>query len=429
MNQQFHSNSLHQKTVLPNGLRVLTASMPHALSVAISIYLGAGSRYESAPESGVSHFVEHLCFKGTEQRPTPKDVAETIDRVGGVLNAATDRELTVYYAKVARPHLELALDILADLVCNPIFDPQEMEKERHVILEELAAVEDSPSQMVDLLLDATIWPDQPLGWDVAGTPESVTAISRPSALSYLQRQYVPNNAVISVAGNVEHQQVVDIIAGTVSGWNPGQPSAWFPARNGHRAHLGLRYKRTEQAHLVLAVPGIPIDHPDRQVLSMLSIILGESMSSRLFMELRERRALAYEVSSYVTHFLDTGLFSVYVAVDPKRATEAIPPALEELAKLRDEAVTDEELARAREIAKGRLLLRMEDTRNVSGWLGSQELLAGRVRSVEEVVTAVDAVTADDIWRLSRELFRQEQLFAAVVGPYRTDKRFLPLLAL
>ncbi|HZP25904.1 MAG TPA: pitrilysin family protein, partial [Dehalococcoidia bacterium] len=324
---------MYQKTVLSSGLRVLTAKMPHALSVGISVYLGAGSRYERQPEAGVSHFVEHLCFKGTEKRPTPKEVAETIDRVGGVLNAATDRELTVYYAKVARTHMPLALDILTDLVCNPTFDPDEMEKERHVILEELASVEDSPGQMADLLLDATIWPDQPLGWDVGGTPESVTSISRPAALDYLQRQYVPNNAVIAVAGNVEHEEVVQLVDRTVSSWTTGSPSSWFPARDGHQARLGLRYKNTEQTHLVLAVPGLAQDHPDRQVLSLLSIILGESMSSRLFMEIRERRALAYEISSYVTHFLDTGLFSVYAAVDPAKATEAIPPMLAELAQL------------------------------------------------------------------------------------------------
>ncbi|HXG36982.1 MAG TPA: pitrilysin family protein, partial [Dehalococcoidia bacterium] len=248
---------MYQKTVLPNGLQVLTAPMPQVRSVAVSFYLGAGSRYEQETEAGLSHFVEHLCFKGTVRRPTPKEIAESIDRVGGILNAATDREYTVYYAKVAQGHFDLALDLLADLIRNPVFEPGEMEKERKVILEELAAVEDSPAQVADLLLDGLIWPHQPLGWDVGGTPETVSAITRPLALDYTHRQYVPNNAVLSVAGAVEHERVLEQVQRTLGDWSKGRPSPWFAAQNGQRQHLGVRYKSTEQAHVVLAVPGLP----------------------------------------------------------------------------------------------------------------------------------------------------------------------------
>lgn len=420
---------MYQKTILPNGLRVLTAPMPHTHSVAISVYVGAGSRYERKEEAGLSHFVEHLCFKGTERRPTAKEVAEAIDGVGGLLNGGTDRELTVFYAKVARPHLDIALDLLVDLVRCPRFDLEEVEKERQVVLEELAMVEDSPPQLVDVLMDATLWPDQPLGWDVAGTPESVTVLTRQQAFDYLHHQYIPNNIVVSVAGNVEHQEIVDWVWKHLGLWAGGVPSRWFPVSNGRGPRWSLRYKTTEQAHISLAVPGLPINHADRYALNFLSVILGEGMSSRLFMELREKKGLVYDVHSYVTHFLDTGAFSVYAGVDPKNAVDAVGLILAELATIRDEGISEEELVKARELSKGRLLLRMEDTRNVSGWIGAQELLLGDVRTVDQVLADVEAVTREDVQRVARQLLRTEYLHLAIVGPYRTDRRFVPLLRL
>jgi predicted Zn-dependent peptidase len=395
----------------------------------VSIYLGAGSRYEGPAESGLSHFVEHLCFKGTEKRPTPRDISHVIDSVGGVLNAATDRELTVYYCKVARPHLEPAVDVLVDMLRRPLFAPEEVEKERRVIMEELAAVADSPPQQVDILLDETLWPDQPLGRDVAGSEATVSTISREMALEYLHRQYAPNNAVVSVAGAIEHDEVLELVQAALGDWPRGIPTGWFPAVNGQDgARLSLRYKKTEQAHISLAVRGLPSRHPDRFVLDLLSVVLGEGMSSRLFLELRERRGICYDVHSYTGHFLDAGAFVVYAAVDPAKATEAVEALLVELARLR-EGVSEEELARVKELAKGRLLLRMEDTRTVSGWIGSQELLLNHVRTADEVVELVGAVTVADLVRVARDLILADQLSVAIVGPFRSDKRFAPLLRL
>jgi len=422
-------NSFYQRTTFPNGLRVLTSSMPHTHSISVCIYIGAGSRYERDEEAGVSHFLEHLLFKGTEKRPTAKEIAEVIDGVGGMMNGGTDREYTVYYIKVARPHLHLALDVLFDLIRRPLLNPQEMEKERQVVLEELAMVVDSPSQLADLLLDSILWPDQPLGRDVAGTPESVARISREMALDYLHRQYIPNNIVVALAGNVEHQEAVDAIWQALGDWPAGAPSTWLPALNGDGPRCAVRYKTSEQAHVCLALRGLPLNHPDRYTLSFLSIILGEGMSSRLFLELREKRGLVYDIHSYVSHFLDTGAFSVYTGVDPKNAVQALQVVLTELARLRDEGPSSDELTKARELSKGRLLLRMEDTRNVSGWIGGQELLLGSVRSVEQVVAEMEAVTLEDLQRLARHLIVPEQLHLAVVGPYRSDKRFAPLLRL
>lgn len=423
-------NGAFRLTTLENGLRVITAPMPHTRSVAVSCYVGAGSRYETDEQAGLSHFVEHLCFKGTERRPTPLAVSEAIDSVGGVLNAATDRELTVYYCKVSRPHFELALDVLADLIRHPLFAPEETEKERQVILEELAMVADSPVQQVDILLDETLWPNQPLGRDVAGSETSVSALSRQMALDYLHRQYVPNNAVVSVAGAITHDEAIARIAKALGDWMPGTPGAWFPALDGQEApRVSLKYKATEQAHLSLAVRGLPLEHPDRYVLSLLSVLLGEGMSSRLVMELRERRSLCYDVHSYVNYFLDTGAFAVYAGVDPARAKEALGALLEELARLRDGGPTEEELTRAKELAKGRLLLRMEDTRAVSDWLGAQELLTRRIRTVDEVTERIDAVTEDDLRRVARDLLVSDRLNLAVVGPFRSERRFASLLRL
>jgi len=419
---------LHEKTTLANGLRILTAPMPHAYSVAIAIYVGAGSRYERKQEAGLSHFVEHLCFKGSQKRPTSKDISEAIDRVGGILNGGTDREMTVYYCKVAAPHFPLALDVLVDLVRAPRFESQEMEKERSVILEELAMVADTPSQLVDLVIDQALWADQPLGWDVAGTEESVKAIDRQTAIDYRSRQYVPNNMVLSVAGSIEHRQVVEQVAAFWSDCPSGSPSSWYPATDGQGPRCALHYKKSEQAHLCLAVRGLSLQHPDRHALALLSLILGEGMSSRLFLELRERQGLVYDVHSYVSHFLDSGAFTVYAGVDPARTVDALKIILSELVRLRD-GVEEEELVKAKELAKGRLLLRLEDTRNVAGWLGGQELLLGEVRTPDQVVELLEAVTLHDVQRVACALLVSDQLHMALVGPFRSDRRFAPLLKL
>jgi predicted Zn-dependent peptidase len=422
-------SDFHRRTVLPNGIRILTSAMPSARSASISLYVGTGSRYERDDEAGLSHLVEHLLFKGSSKRPSAKEIAEAIDGVGGVMNGGTDRELTVYYVKVARPHLDLALDVLVDLVRNPRLDPGEFEKERQVVLEELAMVADSPQQLADLLLDTTLWPDQPLGRDVAGTPESVSALTPEMTAAYLRRQYVANNVVLAVAGDIEHQRVVDAIWAAMGDWQAGTPSRWFPASDGAGPRCGLRYKRTEQAHIDIALRGLPLSHPDRYPLSFLSVALGEGMSSRLFMELRERRGLVYDVHSYVSHFLDTGALTVYAGVDPRKAAETVEIIVEELTRLRDEGPTAEELTKARELSKGRLLLRMEDTRAVSAWLGGQELLLGKVNSIDDAIAEMEAVTLEDMRRVARELLVGERLHLAVVGPYRSDKRFGRLLRL
>ncbi len=419
-----------RRTTLDNGLRIVSETMPATRSVAVSLYVGAGSRYEKPEEAGISHLLEHLVFKGTEKRPTPQEISELIDGVGGVMNAGTDRELTVYYAKVARPHFERAADVLTDMLRNPLIAADELEKERKVVIEELASIADSPAQLVDVLLDATMWPDQPLGRDVAGSEASVSELTRESTLDYLRRQYVPNNMVVAVAGAIEHDEVVKFIDSALGDWKRGVPSSWFPAVNGQdAARVAVMYKRTEQAHIEIAVHALSNQDPDRFSLDLISVILGEGMSSRLFMELREKRAICYDVHSYASHYLDTGSFAVYAGVDPKKTVEATQALIEELAKMRADGINEDELRKAKELSKGRLLLRMEDTRSVSGWLGGQEMLNGAIRTPDEVVDLIEAVTVDDVKRVARKLLDETQMTMALVGPFRSDRQFARLLKL
>ena len=421
---------MYQKMVLDNGLRIVSSAMPHTRSVCICIFIGTGSRYEMAEQAGLSHFVEHLCFKGTERRPTAKELSETIDGVGGILNGGTDKELTVYWAKVARPHFLLALDLLGDMLRNSKFDPLDMENERKIIIEELNMCMDSPQSRVDMLIDEVIWPAQPLGRDVAGSKETVAAIDRNMLLDYLSTHYLPSNTVVSVAGDISHNEVVDAVMSALGDWPDGVPMSWVPADNGQDAsRLVVEPRKTEQAHLCLAVRGISHMHPDRFILDLLNLILGEGMSSRLFLEIRERRGLAYEIHSHVSHFHDSGSVNICAGVDPKRVEDAIEAIVMELVKLREEQVSEAEVIKAKELGKGRLMLRMEDTRNVTGWIGGQELLMGHIRTVDEVISILDAVTASELQRVARELFVTNKLCLALVGPSLKERRLERLLKL
>lgn len=414
---------MYQRTVLPNGLRIVTSTLPHTRSVSISIFVGAGSRYERDEEAGVSHFLEHMLFKGTERRPSPRLVSEEIDSIGGMLNAATDKELTVYWAKVGHQHFERALDVLADNLLNALLDPSEIEKERQVIIEELAMTEDSPGELAGLLVDELLWPAQALGRDVGGSPATVRAIQRDDMRRYLASQYVPENTVVAVAGNVTHERVVEAVVHQLGSWPRARFGSWQPAVDGQIApRVGLRTKRTEQAHIALGVTAYGAEHPDRFALDVLNAVLGESMSSRLFVEIREKRALAYDVHSYVERFADTGSLVVAASVDPSRAVETVKVTLEQLNDAQ-RLIPSAEVEKAREYIKGRLQLRMEDSGAVSAWLGRQELLKGRIMTVDEVLSRIDRVTAEDLQRVAEDLFRPERFNLAVVGPFRGSGRF------
>ena len=420
---------MYQKTSLSNGLRVMTATMPHTRSVTVGVFVGTGSRYESAEHSGVSHFIEHVCFKGTAMRPTAKEISEQIEGVGGVLNGGTDKELTIYWCKVPQTHFTTAVDVLADMICHSTFEPGELEKERQVIIEEINMCLDSPQHSVDLLIDEVVWPEQAMGRDVAGTRDTVSRLSRDDMLAYMRQQYLANNAAVALAGNVSHQEALAVVEDALGGWESGQRREWYAADD-HQltARSRVEPRDTEQAHLCLAVRGLSLTHKDRYALDLLNIVLGDGMSSRLFLEIRERRGLAYSIHSYADHYLDTGALTVYAGVHPEQLSHCVEAVLKELQKLKEDLASEHELRKAKEYCKGRLLLRMEDTQSVVGWLGGQELLMGSVRSVEEVVSALEAVSAGDICRVAEELFQSEKLSLAVVGPVE-ESGLEPLLSL
>ena len=401
--------------------------MPHTRSVSVGIFVGAGSRYETDAIAGASHFLEHVLFKGTERRPEPQLISGAIESVGGIMNAATDREATSYYAKVANDHFPLALDVLTDIIMHPLFKPDEIERERGVIIEELSMTYDMPDAYADLLIDETLWPKQAMGRDIGGTKESVTALTRDQIADYHARQYVPNNVVIAVAGNVAHEQVVSLVAERMADWKGGTPLDWEPVSlhtNGPRVSVGNR--KTDQAHICLAVDGVSAMDPERYAVDVMNTVLGEGMTSRLFMEIRERQGLAYEVHSSSMHYRDCGALMVYCGVDTSKADQAIKGVVAELSRLA-ENVTKEELNRAVEYSVGRLGLRLEDTRAVMGWLGGHELLRGHVEEPDEIISKVRAVTTDEVMASAQKHLRDASYRLAVVGPYKSEAAFAKLL--
>ncbi len=420
---------MYQKTTLDNGLRVITEAMPHTRSVSICIFIGAGSRYETEPQAGVSHFIEHLLFKGTPKRTTAREISEAIEGVGGILNGGTDKEITIYWCKVAQPHFYLALDVLADMILHAKFDPADIENERQVIIEEIKMVRDSPSQLVNMLIDELLWPDHPLGRDIAGSKESVAAITRDMMLDYLAHQYLPGNTVVSIAGALPQKEMVTAVGQALGYWAIGQPHPGYSAyKEREFPRLRIEEKDTEQAHLCLALTGLSLLHPKRYALGLLNVILGEGMSSRLFTEIRDRLGLAYSIHSYVEHFLDTGSVTIHAGVEPKNLQVAIRAILEQLSQLK-EPVLEPELTKAKELTKGRLLLRMEDSRSVAGWAGGQEILTGCILSVDQVTSIIDAITAEELSQLAQELLIDSQLRLAIVGPVKKDEPLAELLKL
>ena len=411
------SSPVPEIVTLDSGLRIVACPMPHARSVAISIYFNAGARYEATDaDAGLSHFLEHLCFKGTPKRPTPRDVAIEIDALGGLFNAATDRELTVYYGKVAAEHSGQALDLLADAVQHSLLRDEEIERERRVILEELASVEDAPDEQASLALDGLLWPDQPIGRDVAGTPASVNGIDADRIRDYYREQYVPNAAVVAVAGAVDPPALRSLVESSAGDWTPGTPAPWLRARHEPRGgSVRLVTKETEQAYVSLGVRGLDARDDDRYALGLLSVVLGEGMSSRLFLRLREELGLCYDVHTSSSFLQDAGSFAVHAGVDPDNAVATVEEVTRELTRIRS-SVDAEEMERAKQQVRSRIQIQLEESRAVSAWYGTRAALDMPMLSPEDAIAAFDAVTLEDIERVARRLIVEDELHLAVVGP-------------
>lgn len=409
---------MFERTQIPDGPRVISARLPAARSVSVAAYVPAGSRLETDDEIGVAHFLEHLTFKGTAAYPSTRALSEAIEGVGGSFNAATDRESTVYWARVPRREATRAVGVLGELICRPALDEGEIDRERAVIVEEIRGYLDDPVEYCQILFQGAMFGGGPLGREICGDEAGIRSLPAARIREFWSARYRSGHAVVAIAGDLAHEEAVGLVTaafgrgdGLVAGFAPAPA---LPA--GDRVRLGRR--STTQAQITVGVPALPRDHPDSWALALLNTVLGDGMSSRLFLSMVDRDALAYDVSSGIVEYADAGAIEVSAGVDPGRLPAALDAILAELARLRDDPVPADELAKARAYLSGGLELRMDETRHLASWIGGQEALHDRVLTLDEALAAVAAVSPDDIHRIAGQLLRDDALRMAVVGPAR-----------
>lgn len=409
------------KTVLPNGITILTKAMPHVRSVSMGVWVNVGARDESLEENGLSHLIEHMIFKGTRKR-TAFQIAKEFDAIGGQTNAFTAMENTCYHARVLESHLGTMVDILTDIFLNSVFEAREVDRERPVILQEIGMVEDNPEEYIHILAGRNYWGDNPLGRSILGSPENILRFDAEAVRAFFQRCYQPERILVAAAGKVNHQAFVDRIAPAFEKIRPGKglPRRWTPA--GSR-QIDVCHRGLEQVHICLATPGLATTDPQRFAFSLMNSILGGNMSSRLFQEIREKRGLAYAVYSYLVSYEDTGMFGVYAGVDPSRAAEVASLVAASMRGLKSRPVLPEELRDAKEFTKGNMLLACESTDNQMVRLAQGEINFQRYVPIEEVVDHIEAVTPEDIQALAARLFQDDQLVLTMLGPLSDDKPF------
>jgi predicted Zn-dependent peptidase len=409
---------MFERTKLADGPRVISARLRDSRSVSVAAYVLAGSRAEAEGQAGVAHFLEHLTFKGTAAYPSTRALSEAIEGVGGSFNAATDRESTVYWARVPRREAARAVDVLGELICRPALDEGEIDRERNVIVEEIRGYLDDPAEYCQILFQQAMFGRGPLGREICGEESDIRALVPSRIREFWASRYRPANTVVALAGDLAHDEAVGLVErafGRGNGIAPDHLAApSLPA--GDRVLVGRR--PTTQAQLCVGVPGLRRDHPDTWALSVLNAVLGDGMSSRLFLSLVDRDALAYDVSSGLVEYADAGSLEVSAGVDPERLPAALDAILAELARLRDAPVPDGELAKTKAYISGGLELRMDETRHLASWVGGQEALHDRVLTLDEALAAVEAVTPEDVHRLAGSLIRDDLLRMAVVAPAR-----------
>jgi predicted Zn-dependent peptidase len=403
-----------QRTELPNGPRVISARVPGCRSMSAAVYVLAGSRLENHKQSGVAHFMEHVTFKGTQAFPTTRAVSEAIEGFGGSSNAATDRESTVYWARVPMREADRAFKVLAELTVRPLLRTTDIARERDIIVEEIRSYRDDPGQYVFNLFDRAFYGDTPLGWEIAGDEESVQGLSDEDIRGFWSRAYTPSNLVIAAAGDLEHGELVERVS-ELFGTGSAELPLFASAPDAPCERFTFEERDLAQAHICVGLPALRRDHPDQWTLELLNTVLGEGSSSRLFQEVREEAGLAYDVHSFQVDYADTGALQIYAGVDPENLNETLGAILNELRRLRDDRVPQDELDRARAYASGRLELRLEESRHLSAWLGIQEALHDRVLTLDDALGELNKVTPDDVQNLAQRLFRDDGLSLAVIS--------------
>ncbi len=418
---------MFERTTLADGPRVITARLPGSRSISVAAYVLAGSRIEAPGQIGGAHFLEHLTFKGTAAYPSTRALSEGIEGVGGSFNAATDRESTVYWARVPRREAARAIDVVGELICRPALLDSDIDRERDVIVEEIRGYLDDPAEYCQILFQQAMFGRGPLGREICGDEADIRALAPDRIREFWESGYRPANIVIAVAGDIGHDDAVALIDGAfgrgAAGPAPATTAPDLPA--GERVLVGRR--STTQAQLTIGMPALRRDHPDAWTLSVLNAVLGDGMSSRLYLSLVDRDGLAYDVSSGLVEYSDSGSLEVSAGVDPVRLPAAIEAILVELARMRDGPVPASELAKTKAYLAGGLELRMDETRHLASWVGGQEALHDRVLTLDQALEALNRVTSDDIHRLAADLFKGEQLRMAVVAPARHLRGLEPRL--
>jgi predicted Zn-dependent peptidase len=421
-----------RKTILNNGLRVLTIPMPALESATVLIMVGAGSRYETKQNNGISHFLEHMAFKGTEKRPSAMAISSLIDGMGGEFNAFTGKETTGFYIKSAKNHVETSLDVLSDMLLHSKFDPDEINKERGVIIEEINMYEDMPARKIGDIYEELLFGDTPMGWDIAGEKENIRNITRDDFLSYMGSLYSANNMTVVVAGGISEDETVGLVEKYFSSMQTFTARKYQPVMiNQTSPQVFIKPKQTEQAHIALGVRTVSIHSEKKYQISLLAAILGGGMSSRLFHEVREKRGLAYYVRSNAEEYADAGTLVSTAGVDPKRITEALEVMVAEYAKVSqgNMSLGDEEFTKAKEFLKGHLVLELEDSRSVSGYYGQQELLEESIENPDELLSRIDAITKEEVESVGKEFFVNSSLNLAMIGNFEDRQKLQDLLKL
>jgi len=415
---------MYKKTILENGLRIITHPMKRMQSVALGIWIKVGGRHEAPDYKGIAHFLEHLSFKGSKKYSCRR-IKESIEGVGGSLNGFTSEELTCYLVKLPNSHLDLSLDILSDMVINPLLHPEEIEKERTVILEEIKMYKDLPQSYVYELLDELLWPEQPLGMAITGTVESVNRINEEDLSLFKKQYYVPSNIIVSAAGLLEHNKFTNRIKNIFSSLKSKNVSAFLKVKEEqHRPQLKLLHKDTEQTHLVLGFHGFKRDHPSRYALGLLHVILGANMSSRLFNELREKKALAYEIGTQVKYFQDTGAFIVHAGIDNRKVNESVELILKELEKAKYKLISIDEFKRAKEFYLGQLALSLEETLDQMLWIGESTATLDEVYSLKDITKKINKIKREDIREVADYIFQEKSLNLALIGPLKDSEQVI-----